>query len=211
MRTERLVGTAGRRKNLTPSTRSAGIPVLLTALGLMSAVGLAGCGSDGDPGSPTTAATQPSEMPSEPPAETPDAQLEGPRLVTAEELAAVATDRGPVYWAGEREGQVIELTLGTSATFVRYLAPEAEVGADEPALTVATYRDIDGFGSLEGSESTVMAQSGAIIYAPADNPESVYFAFPGATFQVEVFSPVPDEAATLTDDGAVRPVEQGEG
>lgn len=132
-----------------------------------------------------------------------------PTIVTPAELVTYATARGLVYWAGEVPDHHIELTAGSAATYVRYLPEDTMAGSDEPALTVATYPDVDGYTALQqldGDATTTVAASGALIYTPESAPASVYFAFPGSTFQVEVYSPTEGQALELTNDGSVRPV-----
>ncbi|WP_454050186.1 hypothetical protein [Cellulomonas sp. Marseille-Q8402] len=171
---------------------------MTAALLLIAAVtGLAGCTDDSPP---TAAATG-----------TPSATAvaEGvPTLVTPAELVTFAGSRGLVYWAGEVADHSIEVTAGSAATYVRYLPAGAAAGTDEPALTVATYPDVDGYASLQALDGagTTVAASGALIFAPESAPSSVYFAFPGSTFQVEVYSPAEGHALELTNGGSVRPV-----
>lgn len=176
----------------------------LPALSLLATVlvGVAACSSSEAPDVETSA--PPAASPSATAAETTSA----PRTLGEDELTAFARDRGLVYWAGERDGYSIELTVGSSATFVRYLPDGVDPGSDEPALTIATYPDVDGPSALENADDadTQVAESGAIIVNPAASPENVYFAFPGSTFQVEVYSPVEGEALALTNDGSIRPV-----
>jgi hypothetical protein len=172
---------------------------LVLALGVTG--GLVGCTDD----PPTTDAT------SNAPTEATDAVPvpEGvPTIVTPAELVTFATSRGLVYWAGEVPDHSIELTAGSTATYVRYLPEDAIAASADPALTIATYPDVDGYAALEQLDgtATTVAGSGALIYTPESAPQSVYFAFPGSTFQVEVYSPTEGQALELTNDGSVRPV-----
>src|SRR5262245_44013212 len=67
-------------------------------------------------------------------------------IVTPSQLEEFATNHAPLYWAGERAGTKLELTLTTKdAIFVRYLPEDAHAGDTGQYLTVGTYGDIDGY------------------------------------------------------------------
>lgn len=119
----------------------------------------------------------------------------------------------PIYWAGEIEGTEIELTRTRGANvFVRYLTDNAEPG-DKQAdfLTVGTYPFKDAYGVLEerASEEGQIAEEtedGGLAVASEDNPNSVYLAYPGLDYQIEVYDPDPARALELALTGAVEPV-----
>lgn len=132
-----------------------------------------------------------------------------PTIVTAAQLDTFATDHYPLYWAGERRHTRLELTLtSTDAIFVRYLPEGAHAGDKARYLTVGTYRDLDGYTALTATKKNVAdvvaGQDGAVIAVFRSRPESTYFSFKNASFQVEVFSPHDGESKKLTDDGSVK-------
>lgn len=132
-----------------------------------------------------------------------------PTIVSAAELEKIAADHYPVYWAGERPGTKIEVTLTSKdAVFVRYLPKSSNAGEKKQYLTVGTYGDIDGYGALTAAKKkiahVVTGQNGAVIAVFKNRPTSTYFSFKNAGFQVEVFSPKRGESEKLTDDGTIK-------
>lgn len=131
-----------------------------------------------------------------------------PTIVTPAQLEQFAGGHGPMYWAGERPGTQIELTMTSKdAIFVRYLPKDAKAGDQQQYLTVATYGDIDGYTALTAAKKSVatvvQGRNGAVIAVFKSRPNSTYFSFKDAGFQVEVFSPTKGESETLTDNGAI--------
>lgn len=131
-----------------------------------------------------------------------------PVIVSADELKEFAGDHGQVYWAGERPGTHIELTLtARNAIFVRYLPEKVKAGAETKYLTVGTYSDVEGYQNLAGAKKSAAdvtrTQSGAIVAVFKKEPLSTYFAFPDGAFQIEVYSPTKGESAKLVFDGTV--------
>lgn len=129
-----------------------------------------------------------------------------PHIVSATTLSQLAPVIGTSYWAGQRPDTEIALTVTQAAIYVRYLPASAAPDSKKPVLTVATYRDLDGYGALTSQAAAVKARSGAIIAATASDPLSTYFAFPNSTFEVEVYSPMSGESRKLVNDGSVTPV-----
>ena len=132
-------------------------------------------------------------------------------IVTSADLHRLAPLLGTVYWAGERDDMKFELTVMPAAITIRYLPVATDAGSGDEALTVATYRDTAGYDSLQNLDEGVAvseATSGAIIAVPDANPLSTYFAFPGAAFQVEVFSPEAGESYELVSDGEIAPISE---
>ncbi len=133
-----------------------------------------------------------------------------PTILSAAAIVSVAAENGPLYWAGPMEDVRYEVTVtADGSAFIRYIPLDADAGAEDQYLTVATYRFVDGYGELQvvGAEpgSTMTeTQNGAIIVTNTASPNSAFFSFPGAAFQVEVFSPVAGEALELTETGAIR-------
>lgn len=136
------------------------------------------------------------------------------RAVTRAELVALAgTLEHPVYWAGPMADHTYELTRTASGrVYVRYLPQGVEVGDRRPRyLTVGTYPQADAYRAVREAAKlpeTVSrrASGGALIVYDRRRPRSVYFTFPRARFQVEVFAPDADRARDLTYSGRIEPV-----
>lgn len=128
-----------------------------------------------------------------------------------EQLAATVDH--PVYWAGPLPNMTYELTrTETGRIYVRYLPKSVAVGDPSPDyLTVGTYPQANGYAALESASKeagTVSRQAtgGAFIVYDRTHPRSVYFSFPDARFQVEVFDPAPGKARDLTYSGDIQRV-----
>lgn len=129
--------------------------------------------------------------------------LRGPEAVSVEELGEVpgSVDH-PVYWAGERPDTQYELTVDEEGSvFVRYLDPDVEIGSTEVAsFTVATYPVPDAYGALQRvakRPGAIKAKTpdGGFVLTNETNSQSVYIAYPGSDYQIEVYDP--DGAAAL--------------
>jgi hypothetical protein len=134
--------------------------------------------------------------------------------VTARRLAAfAAAARQPIYWAGRRPGVKYELTRTTDARyFVRYLPTGVRVGnRSGQYLLVGTYPVKDAYRAVrraakEKGARTFPIPGGGLAVVNSSAPKNVYFAYPGATYQVEVFDPSARRARQLVASGAVKPV-----
>lgn len=126
------------------------------------------------------------------------------------EFAATASH--PVYWAGPRSGQTYELTKTSDGrVYVRYLPQGVEVGDPRPQfLTVGTYPRANAFAELkragraEGAVSRELPQGGLAVFNRGSS--SVYFGYPDARYQVEVFALPAGSARNLVLGGQVVPV-----
>lgn len=132
-----------------------------------------------------------------------------PTIVSLSELENIGAAQGPIYWAGDRPGTHFEVTVTTEGgIYVRYLPDNVQAGSKNRYLTVGTYEAVDGYDALAAAKkkdaSVVVSRTGAVIATFHSAPDSTYFAFPKANFQVEVFSPVAGESRRLTESGAVR-------
>lgn len=138
-------------------------------------------------------------------------QYSYPTIVSESELQEFGSVRGPAYWVGPVDATELELTqVSSGSVFVRYLTGDAEAGDDrDEFVSVATYAQAGGYDDLvraserKGSNAEE-SQSGALIVTTQDAPNSAYFSFPGADFQVEVYSPEAGEAKELVDSGTVE-------
>jgi hypothetical protein len=137
-----------------------------------------------------------------------------PQAVSVEDLQEEAgSSQVPVYWAGPQAGTTYELTeTSDGSVYVRYLAEDAEIGDPSPDfLTVATYPLENGYARVpaaaeeEGAETEELP-NGGLALVDAARPSSVYLAYEGEPYQVEVYDPSPDRALELVTSGAIQPV-----
>jgi hypothetical protein len=137
-----------------------------------------------------------------------------PRLVSQAELAALADalDR-PIYWAGPRDKFTYELTLTAGGRiYVRYLPRGAAAGDPRASfLTVGTYPGASSYANLKNVSTGPAVHSnllhgGGLLVAPKRVPKSVYLAYPGAAYQVEVYDAYNGAARRLALDGLIRPI-----
>lgn len=145
---------------------------------------------------------------------TPTALVGRPEVISEADLRTFArAQSAPVYWAGPRDETTYELTRGaTGQTFIRYLQRASEVGDLRARyLSVATYPEPGAYQALRAAsrrdgQIAQRTAAGALVVYDRAQPSNVYFAFPDANFQVEVFHPDPARAQSLVLDGDVRPL-----
>jgi hypothetical protein len=119
----------------------------------------------------------------------------------------------PVYWAGSKDGYTYEVTRTTDGrVYVRYLPEGTQVGDPRARfLTVGTYPRAGAWAELkraaraDGAVSLKLERGGLAVFGDA-RPTSVYFGYPNAKYQVEVFHPSASEARRLALAGQVVPV-----
>jgi hypothetical protein len=119
----------------------------------------------------------------------------------------------PVYWAGPKDGNTYEVTRTTDGrVYVRYLPEGTQVGDPRARfLTVGTYPRAGAWAELkraaraDGAVSLKLERGGLAVFSDA-RPTSVYFGYPDAKYQVEVFHPSASEARRLALAGQVVPV-----
>jgi hypothetical protein len=167
--------TARGRSEATirPSIRIGAIVALALAAGLVAWFLLRGNGSSNQPVQTTSA-----------------------RAASVDELVSLAASIGhPIFWLGPKSGYTYELTQTQSGKiYIRYLPQGAEVGANKPYLTVATYPFPNAFPALQTQGKAPGAQAfdvsnGGIAVLDRSYPESVHVAYPGVGYQVEVYDP----------------------
>lgn len=138
----------------------------------------------------------------------------GATAASESELKAFAdTVSHPVYWAGPKDGYTYELTQTANGfVYVRYLPEGTKVGDPRSTfLTVGTYPRTGAFAELkraakaDGAVSLKLERGGLAVFSEA-RPTSVYFGYPDARYQVEVYHPSADEARRLALSGQVVPV-----
>ena len=116
----------------------------------------------------------------------------------------------PIFWAGPKAGYTYELTrTSTGRVYVRYLPPGAAVGAKGASyLVVATYpfpNALTALKKVSGGKGVALPGRGLAV-VNTRYPKSVYVAFPGVDYQIEVYDPSPRTARKVALSGAVRPV-----
>ena len=139
-----------------------------------------------------------------------------PTAASAQKLRLLAGTLGhPFYWLGAKPGYTYELTRTPNRSiFVRYLPHGVAVGARTPYLTVATYplagalQAVERAASQTGSAKIKLARGG-IAVVDAGYPKSIHLAFPGSSYQVEVFDPSPARALQVVTSGQVTQVPAG--
>ena len=139
----------------------------------------------------------------------------GPRIVSPAQLEKFARSHGgPLYWAaGPKSGFRLELTEASGGrTFVRYLPPGVRAGDPRPDfLSIGTYTREQAFADLtQVSKRRGMvsndAPGGGIVVFDSSKPTSVYLAYPGRPYQVEVFAPASPTTRALILGGHVTRV-----
>jgi hypothetical protein len=137
----------------------------------------------------------------------------GPALVSQAQLEQLASKVGhPVYWAGPQGGYSYEVTDKGGRFYVRYLPQGVKAGDPRPNyLVVGTYTAAGAFADLKRASKhdgtvAVGIDRGGISVFSTGRPTSVYFSYPGANYQVEVYSPSPMTARELALGGKVTPV-----
>jgi hypothetical protein len=138
----------------------------------------------------------------------------GAVAVSAKGLAErAAEEHQPIYWAGPASKRTLELTkTGQRWFLLRYLPPGVEVGAGGPYLTIGTYPVTDAFAAVQrltredGAVSIELANGGLASVNPKHFPYSVFLAYPGSNYQVEVFDPSLARARRLVTSGKISAV-----
>lgn len=184
MDAERPRGTRGRRKKRW----AIGLAVVLVT----GAVGGAGWFALRDDGAPT-------------------AKRAPGATVSVQALASLATSVGhPVYWAGQKDGYRYELTRTTDGRiYIRYLPAGVAVGSSAPDyLTVGTYPVKDALATVRAigaktGGSLLNLGGGAVAAVDPDHPLSIYIAYAGSSYEVEVYDPSPGQARQLVTAGAI--------
>jgi hypothetical protein len=135
-------------------------------------------------------------------------------IVSEAQLARVAAQVDhPVYWAGPLVGYSYELTTTSNGRiYVRYLPQGVSAGDPRPNfLVVGTYTQKGSYEALKraakaGGGVTTGIDGGGIALFSSQAPTSVYFSYPDANYQVEVYNPVADHARKLVEGGKIKPI-----
>ena len=138
----------------------------------------------------------------------------GPVLISQSQLEGLAASLDqPIYWAGPRAGYSYEVTVARGGrVYVRYLPLGVKAGDPRASfLVVGTYTEPGAFVDLKraakqtGSVS-VGIEGGGIAVFSSQRPTSVYFSYPGAKYQVEVYSPSGNAARSMVLGGKITPI-----
>ena len=118
----------------------------------------------------------------------------------------------PIYWAGSKGGVEYELTMAPNGrTYVRYLPTGVAVGTKAKYLTVGTYAFSNAFAVTKAaahatSSVSVAAPDGAVAFYRKAVPTSVFVAYPGSSYQIEVYDPSATQAKSLVASGLIGTV-----
>jgi hypothetical protein len=135
----------------------------------------------------------------------------GVSLPKLKAIAAAVPHR--VYWAGAQPGRTYEFTrTSDDKIYIRYLPPGTTPGtARGDFLTVGTYPQENAFETLKATARTQRAETiplpgGGLAFQDRNRPTSVYAAYPGSEYQVEVFEPSGGRALELVRAGELAPL-----
>jgi hypothetical protein len=197
---ERVEATNGGSLSQQPRVRLGAVVALAIASGVIAWAVLRG----GDGGSSNAVSKTPSG---------PAGTAVGPIGLSAEGLRAQSRAlRRPIYWAGSRPGYTYELTrTATGRVYVRYLPPGKAVGAKgADYLIIATYRFSKPFQALKALAARngggFRLRDGGFVYVGPSVGKSVYVAYPGVPYEIEVYHSSPGRARRVAISGDVRPV-----
>ena len=136
-----------------------------------------------------------------------------PVLMTAAALGQYArSSRQRIYWAGPEAGMTYEFRKTVNGRiFVRYLPTGAKAGTLIAYRTVGTYPTLHAFSVLQGQArvtgwARVPGGTHMIAVYQRTHPTSVYVAFTGSNYELEVYDPTPGAAIALVRAGRIRPI-----
>ena len=118
----------------------------------------------------------------------------------------------PLYWVGSESNVTYELTQTPDGRiYIRYLPQGVKVGSRQRYLTVATYPLKNAYattlsGASQKTSVKVSVGGGGVAYYGKQVPNSVYVAYPGSNYQIEVYDPSQGRARSLVTGGHVVPV-----
>jgi hypothetical protein len=119
----------------------------------------------------------------------------------------------PIYWAGSQPSYTYELSRTKDGrVYIRYLPHGVKLGTPNPNyLTIGTYPQRNAFATLRATaktqgSGTIHLPGGGLAFQYRTRPTSVYLAYPGSDYQIEVFDPSPARALQLVTSGQINPV-----
>jgi hypothetical protein len=138
---------------------------------------------------------------------------EGERLgLTLAELKAKVASLGTtVYWIGPKAGVTYEYRRDPSGNiYLRYLPKGVAVGTLSTYPEVGTYPMPNAVATTRKAATRAGSVSVPLTDAEAfygkSRPTSVYLAFTGSNYQIEVYNPVSAQALAAVSSGQVKPV-----
>jgi hypothetical protein len=123
--------------------------------------------------------------------------------VTPAQLATLAKSLGqPIYWAGRgAPGVTYEVRQTATGIYLRYLPKGVAVGDPGAYRTIATYPLANAYDATQrigqGKTAIQLPGGGIAVYDKKSPKASVYVAFRGSPYQIEVFDPTPGAARRL--------------
>lgn len=122
----------------------------------------------------------------------------------------VASLGTPVYWIGSQPGVTYEFTRNPNGNvYLRYLPKGVALGAGTYP-TVGTYPVAKAFATTKAAGgqpgATRVTLTGAVAFYTKAKPTSVYVAFEGSDYQIEVYNPNAADALAAVKNGLLKPV-----
>lgn len=133
------------------------------------------------------------------------AQTSGGVCLTEVELKSLIKEKNiRAYWSGPIKNASYTLNSSTPGqTFIRYV-PEGKKCDDltPDFRVIATYEEPDAFATTESAGTTadgvsLLNADGSIVYFNKNTPTNIYLAYPGISYQIEVYDPDPKQAISL--------------
>jgi hypothetical protein len=136
-----------------------------------------------------------------------------PTAASVGELQRFAAASRPVYWVGPPKTGKLEVTrTSTGAVYVRYLPPGVSVGDPTAAYTtIATYPSPNAYATLSrsgraaGAVHANAARHGLAVWR-LSRQTSIYLAYRGTDYLIEVYDPSPRHARALALGRKIQPV-----
>jgi hypothetical protein len=142
-----------------------------------------------------------------------DLKLGVPTAASVGDLRSFASAGRPVYWVGPPNTGKLEVTrIASGAVYVRYLPPGVNVGDPTAGYTtIATYPSPNAYATLSrsgraaGAVHANAARHGLAVWR-LSRQTSVYLAYRGTDYLIEVFDPSPRRARALALGQKIQPV-----
>lgn len=125
--------------------------------------------------------------------------------------AKVASLGSTVYWIGPKSGVTYEFTRNPNGNvYLRYLPKGVAVGTGALYATIGTYPMSNALATTKAAGGRAGAVrvtlAGGKAFYTNSKPTSVYVAFTGSDYQIEVYDPVAAKALAAVKSGQLRPV-----
>jgi hypothetical protein len=136
----------------------------------------------------------------------------GPSPLSKRQLVHKAGTLGQsLYWIGPKRGYRYEYSRYSNGhVYVRYLPKGVKAGKEQgKLLIVATYVVKNAFPDVKqayGGRGVAGKHGSFIVPSKPGDKKAVLIAWPGGSYQVEVYSPTPGVAATIAASGKVTKV-----